>query len=293
VGFHQQGAGQTLEYASQDWCLAQLSKELGKVEDYSYFLKRSENWKNLFDTPSGWIRPKDYDGNWKTPFDPNEYAIGFVESNAAQATWFVPHDLPGLALMMGGNDKAAAKLDSAFRVASELGFTSGTSHAQELHPEYRRIPVNYGNQPSIQTAFVFNKIGYPWLTQYWSRQVVDKVFSSLSPQLGYNGDEDQGLMGSLAVLMKIGLFEMNSGAESDPVVDIGSPIFDKIILHLDSRYYPGSTFEIVVKNNQPQNYYIQNAKLNGIELNESWILHRQITRGGKLELKMGSTPVKN
>lgn len=291
-GIHQDGAAQTLEYASQDWCLAQMAKSLGKQDDYAYFMKRSSNWKNLFDAESGWIRPKNMEGKWKDPFDPYQYENGFVEGNAAQGSWFVPHDLPGLAEQMGGKDKAAAKLNQSFETAAKLDFTSGTAHSKELHPEYQLIPINYGNQPSIETAFVFNHIGYPWLTQYWSRKVVDKAFSTLSPDRGYNGDEDQGLMGSLAVLMKIGLFEMNSGAETRPVVELGSPIFDKITIHLDNNYYSGKSLVIEVKNNKPQNYYIQSATLNGKALQDQWLFHDELVKGGKLTLEMGGVPNK-
>jgi len=292
-GIHQDGAAQTLEYASQDWCLAQMAKSLGKQDDYAYFMKRSSNWKNLFDAESGWIHPKNMEEKWKEPFDPYQYENGFVEGNAAQGTWFVPHDLPGLAEQMGGKDKAAAKLNQSFETAAKLDFTSGTAHSKELHPEYQRIPINYGNQPSIETAFVFNHIGYPWLTQYWSRKVVDKAFSALSPDRGYNGDEDQGLMGSLAVLMKIGLFEMNSGAETRPVVELGSPIFDKITIHLDPNYYSGKSLVIEVKNNKPENYYIQSATLNGKALQDQWMFHDELVKGGKLTLEMGNNPNKN
>ncbi|MCX6326924.1 MAG: GH92 family glycosyl hydrolase [Bacteroidia bacterium] len=291
-GFHQDGAAQTLEYASQDWCLAQMAKSLGKQDDYNYFMKRSSNWKNLYDPQSGWIRPKDMDGKWKEPFDPYQYQNGFVEANAAQATWFVPHDLSGLATLMGGKDKMAAKLENSFKEAAKLDFTSGKSKSKELQEEYSRIPINYGNQPSIETAFVFNHIGYPWLTQYWSRKVVEQAFSALSTNKGYNGDEDQGLMGSLAVLMKIGLFEMNSGAELRPVIELGSPIFDKIIIHLDSGYYKGKSFVIEIINNKPENCYIQSAILNGKPLTKQWFYHDEITAGGKLVLEMGNTPNK-
>jgi len=292
-GWHQEGASQTLEYASQDWCLAQLAKKLNNQIDYEYFINRSENWKNLYDSVSGWIRPKNLEGKWKEPFDPYEYKNGFVEANAAQATWFVPHDFAGLAKMMGGNRIMSLKLDSSFRTAAKLGFTSGTSHSKEQFKEYSRIPINYGNEPSIQTAFIFNHIGFPWLTQYWSRQVVKEAFSDLSPQKGYNGDEDQGLIGALAVLMKIGLFEMNSGCEQRPVIEIGSPIFDKIVIHLDKNYYKGNIFTIETKNNSPENCYIQSATLNGKPLNKAWIYFDEITTGGKLILMMGKQPNKN
>ena len=187
----------------------------------------------------------------------------------------------------------AAKLENSFKVAAKLDFTSGKSHDRELQEEYRRIPINYGNQPSIETAFVFNHIGYPWLTQYWSRKVVEQAYSDLSTNKGYNGDEDQGLMGALSVLMKTGLFEMNTGTEQRPVVELGSPVFDKIIVHLDPAFYKGKSFEIEVRNNGPENYYIQSAELNGKSLPNQWIYHDQITAGGKLTLVMGKEPNKN
>lgn len=255
-------------------------------------MKRSSNWKNLYDTQSGRIRPRNIDGKWKEPFDPYQYENGFVEANAVQVTWFVPHDLPGLAAMMGGKDKMAAKLEASFKEAAKFNFTSGKAQSQEQTEINRRIPINYGNQPSIETAFVFNHIGYPWLTQYWSRKVIEQAFSALSPDKGYNGDEDQGLMGSLSVLMKIGLFEMNSGAEMRPIIELGSPIFDKITLHLDPDYYKGKIFVIEVRNNKPENCYIQSAILNGEPLMKQWFYHDEITRGGKLVLQMGNVPNK-
>ena len=116
----------------------------------------------------------------------------------------------GLAELMGGKEQTVEKLNAQFETAQALAFTSGNSHDRERDPKYRRIPINYGNQPSIQTAFVFNQLDRPDLTQYWARKVVETAFSGLSPSTGYNGDEDQGLMGSLAVLMKMGLFMLNS-----------------------------------------------------------------------------------
>jgi predicted alpha-1,2-mannosidase len=289
-GGHMDGAGQTLEYSYQDWCLAQMAKKLGKSADYNYFMNRSNNWKNLYDTETGWIRPKDWEGNWKTPFDPYEYRNGFVESNAAQGTWYVPHDLAGLAELMGGKKLAAEKLNQSFEKAAELGFTSGTAHAAELHEEYRRIPINYGNQPSIQTAFVFNHISHPWLTQYWSREVLDQAFSQLSPERGYNGDEDQGLMGSLAVLMKLGIFEMKSGNEIDPQIELGSPIFDKITIHLDPSYYSGKTIEIMAHGTSLEKRYIQSAQIDGTTISTQFLDFHKLVKGAKIELKMGPKP---
>jgi predicted alpha-1,2-mannosidase len=288
-GSHQDGASLTLEYAYQDWTLAQLAKKLGKEDDYTYFLNRSENYQNVFDSLSGWMRAKDNDGNWYESFDPYQHEHGFIESNGAQSTWFVPHDILGLSELMGGQEKAIEKLNQQFETAQKIGFTSGDSHAAELHPEYSRIPINYGNQPSIQTAFIFNKLGRPVLTQYWSRKVVSSVFSGLSTDTGYNGDEDQGLMGSLAVLMKIGLFQMNGGTEENPEYEIGSPIFDKITIKLNNDYYPGETFQISTVNNNLNNVYVKEAQLNNTPIKSYKITHKDIISGGVLKLEMSDS----
>ena len=288
-GGHQEGAGLTMEYAYQDWTLAQLAKKLNHKEDYDYLLHRSKNYTNVYDTSSGWMRPKDEGGKWLENFNPYQIKVGFVESSSAQSTWFVPHDLTGLASLMGGNDKAVEKLNNQFKASEELNFTSGNSHAQELHPEYRRIPINYGNQPSIQTAFVFNALGRPDLTQYWSRKVIDKAFSGLSPATGYNGDEDQGLMGSLAVLMKMGLFQMNGGTDNNSEYQIGSPIFDVVTINLNQDYYKGEKFVIKAKNNDPNNVYLNKATHNEEVILDFTIKHKDITNGGELILEMNSS----
>ncbi len=289
-GGHEQGAGQTLEYSYQDWTLAQLAKALGKEEEAGTFLERSMNYKNVYDRESGWMRPKDEKGQWLTPFDPYEYAKGFIEANAAQFTWFVPHDIGGLAELMGGIDKAVEKLNSQFEAAESLGFTSGTSHAVETHPEYRRIPINYGNQPSMQTAYIFNHLDRPDLTQYWSRKVLDAAFSALTPELGYNGDEDQGLMGSLSVLMKMGLFQMNAGTEENPTYEIGSPIFEKITLQLNPDYYSGDEVVIEAKGNGDGRYFIKDVFWKEEALNGFGIKHNELIKGGKLVLEMAESP---
>ena len=285
-GAHQEGAGQTLEYAYQDWTLAQLAKKLNKPNDYGYFLNRSENYKHVYNKQSGWMTPKDINGNWPENYDVYSYENGFVESNAAQSTWFVPHNIDGLARLMGGKAAATDKLNAQFESAEKSGFTSGKSHEAELHPEYRRIPVNYGNQPSIQTAFVFNQLNRPDLTQYWARKVASGVFSDLSTKRGYNGDEDQGLMGSLAVLMKIGLFQMNGGTEENPEYQIGSPVFDKITIQLNEDYYPGKTFEINCINNSAYNVFVNEVTLNNSPIKQYKITHQDIINGGSIQLKM-------
>lgn len=285
-GSHRRGAGQTLEYSYQDFALAQLAIKTGSEEVAKQYLKRSQNWRNLYDANTGYIRPKEVNGNWRTPFDPLEYEAGFIESNAAQASWFVPHDIEGLANLMGGKTALINRLETAFEKAAKQDFTAGTAHAQEGHPEYRRTPINYGNQPSIQTAFIFAAVGDAAKTQYWSRRVSDTVYSHLSPERGYNGDEDQGLMGSLAVLLKLGLFQLSGGLEADPVYQLGSPLFDEACLQLAGK----RSFCIKTLNNNPERPYIRQIKLNGKVLPRAYLLHSEIMAGGVLELQMAEKP---
>lgn len=283
-GYHQNGPGMTLEYSFQDWTLAQLAKKLGHQEDYEYFIKRSKNYKNVFDNETGWMRPKDIDGNWLLNFDPYD-GPGFVEANSAQTTWFGAHDIEGLAELMGGKEAAADKLNKQFETAEKLGFTSGSSHDAETHPEYRRIPINYGNQPSIQTAFIFNQLDRPDLAQYWSKKVAQTAFSGFSTNSGYNGDEDQGLMGSLAVIYKLGLFQLNGGTEENPVYQLGSPMFDKVFIQLNSDYYPGKEIIISTENNSPESYKSGSVLFNHQPLQDYTIQHETLVKGGEIIFK--------
>ena len=285
-GFHQDGPSLTMEYAYQDWTLAQMAKALGASKDHDYFLARSKNYVNTFDTTIGWMRPKEVDGQWMTDYDPYKIESGFNESNGAQSTWFVPHDLMGLAELMGGPEAAVEKLNEQFETASKIAFTAGDRHERETHPEYSRIPINYGNQPSIQTAFIFNHLERPDLTQYWSKRIAQTVYSGLHPNTGYKGDEDQGLMGALSVLVKIGLFQMTGGTEDDPMYELGSPSFDRVSIKLHPKYAKGERFEIRTTNNGDSQYYINSMKWNGQPISGYTLKHSQIIRGGTLDLDM-------
>lgn len=301
-GSHQDGAGQTLEYAYQDWSLSQLAKKLGKESDYQLFTKRAGNYKNLFDSSTSLMRVRNMDGSWVNPFDSMLYDNGWVEANAVQSTWFVPHDVEGLIQLMGGNEKFVNKLNYSFTASEKNQFKSsvhgiragiiGNNIAAGGLDASELSYVNYGNQPCMQMAYLFNYAGAPWLTQYWSRAVIDSVYSGLSPHFGYSGDEDQGLMGSLSVLMKMGIFTMRGGSELDPVYEIGSPIFDEITIHLDQNYYPGKKVIIRTENNSNTNKFIQSAKLNGTALNKSWFYHKDIINGALISFKMGDKPNK-
>ena len=246
----------------------------------SYLLDRSRNWRNLYDPSTGFIRPKNADGSWLTPF--NELSPeDFVEANAWQATWFTSHDVMGLANLMGGEEAYANKLNFAFNSAEPSNFIA----------DYGDGYVSYGNQPGLQMAHMFNYVGYPWLTQHWVRQVKEKTYGAVSTTDGYGHfDEDQGQMGGLSVLMAIGLFEVTGGGLPDPVYDITSPVFDRVTIDLDRRYYRGKRFEIVTHGNSARNQYIQRAKLDGRSWSKAWFHHSALADGGRLELWLGDRP---
>ncbi len=292
-GFHQDGSTQTLEYAYQDYTLAQMAKSLGKIDDYNLFMKRAENYKNIWNPELGWMWNRTLDGKWAEPVDILRYDNGWEEGNAAQYTWFVPHDVQGLINLMGGNESFVQKLNNSFEKAQMHEFVSGKSHDKETLEHFRKVYLNYGNQPSIETAHLFNFAGSPWLTQYWSRQVIEKVYSGISPDYGYSGDEDQGLMGSLSVLLKTGIFSTNGGTTPKPFYEISSPLFRKITFHLNPKYYKGKTFVIEAKNNSAKNIFIQSANLNGKSLDSPWMWHETVVNGGKLILNMGQNPNKS
>lgn len=289
-GYHQDGAAQTLEYSYQDYALAQMAKVLNKKQDYELFSARANNYKNLFNKDIGWMWTKNKKGEWNQPIDILEYEKGWVEGNAAQYTWFVPHDVPGLIQLMGGSDVFANKLNETFTKARAHSFVSGKSENPVDQKLIRRVYLNYGNQPCMQTPFLFNYAGKPWLTQYWTRQIIDSVYSGISPQKGYSGDEDQGLMGSLAVLLKMGLFSTDGGTSAKPFYELTSPLFDKITIQLNPKYYVGKKITIQTKNNGPNNVYIQSTHFNGKSLNMPWLMHDDLIKGGLLEINMGAMP---
>jgi predicted alpha-1,2-mannosidase len=276
-GWITEGAAGTLEYAYDDWCLAEMAQALGKTDDYELFMRRAGSYRNLFDRETGFMRPRLRDGSWKTPFDPLDHKDrSWCEGTAWQYTWFVPHDVRGLAELMGGREAFNRKLNEAFERSVEKSFIAPW--------------VNYGNQPSIQMAHLFNYSGAPWLAQKWVREVKERTFGGTSPDAGYRGDEDQGQAGGLGVMMALGLFQVRGGAALEPVYEITSPVFDRVTIHLDPRFYPGEKFTIFARNNSAENRYIQKATLDGQPLAKPWFTHRELVDGGTLELELGPEP---
>lgn len=272
----------TLEYAYDDWCVAQMAKALGNTNDYAHFMERSQYYKNVFNRSTGYARPKYAGGPWVEDFDPVIAAVGkedafgtkhYVEGNAWQYTWFVPHDVPGLIAQMGV-DEFTQRLNRGF---------------ERARPNFVSEYVNHSNQPNMQAAYLFNYAGKPWLTQKWVREILDHYYG-LGPVDGYPGDEDQGQMGAWFVMSAMGLFEMDGGASVEPFYELGSPLFQKITIHLDQDYYRGDTFTIEARGASQENKYIQSATLNGRPLNDFWFYHRDLVKGGKLVLEMGSAP---
>ncbi|HEX5996792.1 MAG TPA: glycoside hydrolase domain-containing protein [Jiangellales bacterium] len=248
-----------------------------------YLLDRSRNWRNVYDEATGFVRPRNADGTWLADFDPLSPS-DFVEANSWQSTWFTSHDVMGLANLMGGEAAYADKLNYAFTRSAPANFIGS----------YGQGYVSYGNQPGLQVAHLFNYVGYPWLTQYWVRQVKEKTFGSISSTDGYgHHDEDQGQMGAISALMAIGLFEVTGAGAQRPVYDITSPIFDEVTIKLNQDYYRGDEFRIVTHNNSAENAYIQRAQLDGKRLDNAWFHHDQLADGGTLELWMGSQPNKS
>lgn len=282
-GIHRDGAGMTLDYAYFDWCLAQLALKLGKKDQYRQFMRRAESYRNVYNPASGFMHPRDFDGNFTPDFDPFS-KFGFCEANGWQSLWYVPHDVMGLADLMGGPRVFVSRLDELFERAREHGFVAPGRHWDSY--------INYGNQPSTHMAHLFNYVGAPWLSQKWVGEVMRVAKSDITPYGGYGGDEDQGLMGSLNALMAMGLFSMRGGCDIDPVYEITTPIFDRTVIHLDRDFYPQAE-PFVIETRGVGYPYIQSVELNGRPLSRCWFRHSDLSSGGKLSLTLGPEPNMN
>jgi len=273
----------TLEYAYDDWCVAQMAKALDKKDDYELFMKRAENYKNVFDPSVGYVRQKHSNGQWVKEFSPYS-GQGFVEGNSWQYTWFVPHDVEGLIRLIG-KDEFNKRLNEGFIKSAKGKFNSVGPPGAESSDR----PIDHGNQLSMQAAYLFNFSGQPWLAQKWAREIMEQYYVP-GPIDGYAGDEDPGLMAAWYVMSAMGLFEMDGGCAVQPTYEIGSPIFDKVTIRLDDRYYKGGTYIIEARDNSKENIYIQSATLDGHPLNKPWFYHHQLADGGTLTLQMGPEP---
>lgn len=273
----------TLEYAYNDWCVAQMAKALDKEEDYQYFTKRAEAWKHLLDTETGFMRGKASDGkSWNEPFDPKHsrhmVQTDYTEGNAWQHSWFVLHDTDEFIKMHGGVEPFTQQLEQLFAESSEITGEFASNDISGLIGQYA-----HGNEPSHHIAFLFNRAGQPWRTQYWTREILTTQYST-KPE-GISGNEDAGQISAWYVLTSLGMYSFNPASGE---YEITSPLFEESKLSLAN----GKTFTLKANAVSMENRYIQAATLNGKAYNKSSITHATILDGGELVFEMGPTPNK-
>ncbi|MFJ1472734.1 GH92 family glycosyl hydrolase [Capnocytophaga cynodegmi] len=273
----------TLEYAYDDWCVAQMAKALGKTDDYEFFMKRSEAYKHLFDPTTGFMRGKSASGKWREPFDPkhsnHREATDYTEGNAWQHSWFVPQNPQGLIEAFGGKEKFTTHLEKLFTESSEITGDNVSADITGLIGQYA-----HGNEPSHHIAYLFNKAGKPHRTQYWVNEILKTQYNT-TPN-GYSGNEDCGQMSAWYVWSSIGLYPMNPVSGE---YEIGRPLFPKAKINLPN----GKTFTIIAENVSAENMYIQSATLNGKPLDRTFITDEELKNGGELKFVMGSVAPTN
>ncbi|MCF7567834.1 GH92 family glycosyl hydrolase [Sabulilitoribacter arenilitoris] len=274
----------TLEYAYDDWCIAQMAKALGKNDDYDFFLNRSKAYQHLFDNETGFMRGKSVDGkSWNEPFDPkhsnHREQTDYTEGNAWQHSWFVPHAVNDFIILHGSNETFTSRLEQLFTESSEITGDNVSVDISGLIGQYA-----HGNEPSHHIAYMFNDANKPWRTQYWVRHIIDTQYNATP--VGLSGNEDCGQMSAWYALSSIGLYPMNPASAE---YEIGSPIFEKSTINISK----GKAFTIEAENVSNKNIYIQSATLNGDDFNQTSISHKQIIKGGTLHFVMGNQPNKN
>jgi predicted alpha-1,2-mannosidase len=270
---HSFGISTTLEYAYSEWCMAEWSTWLGHQTEAAIYRERAQSYRNIFDETKHWFRPKMENGSWE-PWPEKgrlEQGYGSVESNPYQQGWFVPHDIDGLAGLLGGRKKTIEDLTRFFEQSPE----------NMMWNDF----YNHPNEPVHHVPFLFNRLESPWLTQKWTREICRRAYHNSVE--GLVGNEDVGQMSAWYVLAASGLHPVCPGSTR---YEITSPVFERITIRLDPEYASGKTFTILARSNSPENIYIQKAYLNGISYEKCWIDHAQIAAGGTLELVMGSAP---
>ena len=276
----------TLEYAYDDWTAAQLAKALGKTQAYEEFSERGEYWRNAIDEETGYARLKNSRGEWLPDFDPFQSGANeqYVEGNSWQLTFFVPQNIPALTEKIGV-DRFRERLNWGFEESYAWRFNAPND-------QYWDYPIIQGNQQSMHFAFLFNWVGQPWLTQKWSRAIMERYYGNGQAN-AYLGDEDQGQMSAWFIMNAIGLFQMDGGCRVNPIYEIGSPLFEEITIDLGERHGRGKSFTIRANGVSRLNKYVQSASLNDKELNTFWFPAEELLKGGELTLEMGPEPNKN
>ena len=281
-----ENVARTLEYAYDDWCIYKFGKALGKSEkELKPFLARAYNYKNVFDPETKLMRGRNKDGKFQTPFSPLKWGDAFTEGNSWHYTWSVFHDPQGLINLMGGKQNFNQMLDSVFNVPPlfDDSYYGGVIH------EIREMQImnmgNYahGNQPVQHMIYLYGYSGQPWKTQYWIREVMDKLYNA-HPD-GYCGDEDNGQTSAWYVFSAMGFYPVCPGNNQ---YVLGTPYFDKMTLHLEN----GKTMTITAKGNSDETRYVNSMTLNGVPYNHNFLNHTDLMNGGNIVFTMSATPNK-
>lgn len=270
-----ESVSKTLEYAYDDWCVAQMAKALGKEDEYLHFLKSSRNYTHVFDPSTGFMRGKSATGEWKTPFSPlysKHRDDEYTEGNAWQYSWHVQQDIEGLIALHGGKEAFTTKLDSLFTIDERL-------EGEEASPDISGFIGQYahGNEPSHHIAYLYNYVGQPHKTQYYVNKILTELYKN-SPD-GLCGNEDCGQMSAWYVFSAMGFYPVN------PVeckYQLGAPLFEKITI----RTGPEKKFIITAHKDSDKDIYVKEVWLNGERLDRTWITHEEIMNGGELNFIM-------
>jgi predicted alpha-1,2-mannosidase len=267
LGYTPNSLSHTLEYAYSDWCTAKFAESLGKEELADEYYGRGQFYRNLWSKEVNWFRAKDEHGEWMKWQGRIVHEQGTIEANPLQQGWFVPHDIEGLKELMGGKERFKAEL---------LDFFDKTPEDMLWNDYY-----NHPNEPVHHVPFLFNEAGMPEKTQYWTRKICETAYGI--DAFGLCGNEDVGQLSAWFVLSAMGIHPVCPG---DNKYQITSPIFNRIEILLDEKYYRGKKFIISAPANSQTDIYIQSMSLNGKALDRYWISHEEIVEGGTLEMIM-------
>ncbi|MGM0625699.1 MAG: GH92 family glycosyl hydrolase [Bacteroidota bacterium] len=272
-----ESVSKALEYAYDDWCIAQMAKLQNNEKVYNEYIARAQQYKNHFDPETKLMRAR-LNGDWIKPFDPAEVNFNYTEANAWQYSFYVPHDINNWIEMMGGRDKLCSLLDSLFSATDK---TSGRHQVDitGLIGQYA-----HGNEPSHHIAYLYNYCGKPWKTQKVVKHIMNEMYTT-EPD-GYIGNEDCGQMSAWYVFSALGFYPVNP---ANGIYDIGSPLFDTAVIQLENN----KEFRITAENLTDKNIYVQSVELNGEAWNKSYIHHQDIMSGGNLHFVMGKKPCRD
>ena len=271
-----ESVSKTLEYAYDDWCIAQFAKSIGRTDEYAHFIKRAQNYKNVFDASSGFMRARS-NGGWFNPFDPFEVNFNYTEANSWQYSFSAVQDIDGFIQLHGGKIMLAKKLDQLFSVTSK---TSGRDQSDitGLIGQYA-----HGNEPSHHMAYLYPFVDQPWKTQQRVHQIMNTFYHN-NPD-GLTGNEDCGQMSAWAVMSAMGFYQVTPGTD---YYVIGTPWFNKVTINLEN----GKKFVIKANGISANNFYIRSATLNGNRHESSILKHSDIMKGGELIFTMSNQPNK-